>query len=85
MVPALDKEPKEEKLKIPKGIQSGDMLTIKGGGIPYLNRNSRGNQIVQIIVKTPRKLTKRQEELLKELADIESKHGSKGLFKSLFL
>jgi len=85
MVPALDKEPKEEKLKIPKGIQSGDLLTIKGGGIPYLNRNSRGNQIVQITVKTPRKLTKRQEELLKELGEIESKNGGKGLFKNLFL
>jgi molecular chaperone DnaJ len=84
-IPALDKEPKETKLKIPKGIQSGDLLTIKGGGIPYLNRSGRGNQIVQIIVTTPRKLTKRQEELLRELGELDGKNGNKGLFKNLFL
>lgn len=83
-VPALDREPKEETLKIPKGTQSGDLLTIKGGGIPYLNRSGRGNQTVQIIVKTPSKLTKRQEELLRELGELDSKNGSKGLFKNLF-
>jgi molecular chaperone DnaJ len=84
-IPALDKEPKKTKLKIPKGTQSGDLLTIKGGGIPYLNRSGRGNQIVQIIVTTPRKLTKRQEELLRELGKLDSKNGSKGLFKNLFI
>lgn len=83
-VPALDREPRQEKLKIPKGIQSGDLLTIKGGGIPYLNRGARGDQIVQVIVKTPRKLTKRQEELLKELGELDSKHEKTGLLKNLF-
>jgi len=84
-VPALDKEPKETKLTIPKSTQSGDLLTIESGGIPYLNRKGRGNQIVQVIVKTPNKLTKRQEELLRELGELDTKHGSKGLFKNLFL
>ncbi len=84
-IPALDREPMETKLKIPKGVQSGDLLTIKGGGIPYLNRSGRGNQIVQVIVKTPHKLTKRQEELLRELGELDTKNGSKGFFKSLLL
>jgi molecular chaperone DnaJ len=83
-IPALDREPKETMLTIPKGTQSGDLLTIKGGGIPYLNRSGRGNQIVQVIVTTPRKLTKRQEELLRELGELEKKNGNKGLFKNLF-
>ncbi len=83
-VPALEKEPKEATLKIPKGIQSGDLLTIKGGGIPYLNRSGRGDQIVQVLVKTPRKLTKRQEELLRELGELDSKNGSTGILKNLF-
>ena len=84
-VPALDREPKETELTVPKGIQSGDLLTIKDGGIPYLNRSGRGSQIVQVIVKTPDKLTKRQEELLRELGELDNKNGSKGIFKNLFL
>jgi len=83
-VPALAKEPKQEKLKIPKGIQSGDLLTIKGGGIPYLNRGGvRGDQIVQVIVTTPRKLTKRQEELLRELGKLDTTNGKTGRLKKL--
>lgn len=83
-VPALDQEPREETLAIPRGIQSGELLTIKDGGIPYLNRGGRGDQIVQVIVKTPRKLTKRQEELLRELGELDSKNEGRGLLKNLF-
>jgi molecular chaperone DnaJ len=83
-VPTLDREAKETTLTIPRGIQSGDLLTIKGGGIPYLNRSGRGDQIVQVIVTTPRKLSKRQEELLRELGKLDSKPGGKGLLKNLF-
>ncbi len=84
LVPALDTADREEKLTIPKGIQSGELLTIKGGGIPYLNRGGRGDQIVQVIVKTPRKLTKRQEELLRELGELDSQNEGRGLIKNLF-
>jgi len=83
-VPALDREAKETTLTIPRGMQSGDLLTIRHGGIPYLNRSGRGDQIVQVIVTTPRKLTKRQEELLRELGEFDSKQGGKGLLKNLF-
>ncbi|MBM4310314.1 MAG: molecular chaperone DnaJ [Deltaproteobacteria bacterium] len=83
-VPALDKEPREATLTIPRGIQSGELLTIKGGGIPYLNRGGRGDQIVQVIVKTPRKLNKRQEELLRELGELDSKNKGGGCSKILF-
>ena len=50
----------KEKLKIPKGIQSGELLTIKGAGIPYINGKGRGNEILQVIVNTPKNLSKRQ-------------------------
>jgi len=74
-----------EKLKIPRGIQAGELLSIKGAGISYLNSNGRGDEIVQIIVKTPTKLSKRQEELFKELAKVEQENEkNKGLFKNLF-
>ena len=55
---------------------------VKGPGVVFIHRS---DQIVQVIVTTPRKLTKRQEELLRELGELESKNDSKGLFKNLFL
>jgi len=82
MVPTLEGE---EKLKIPKGIQAGDLLTIRGAGIPYLNGGGRGDQIVQLLVKTPTNLSKRQLELFRELAKLEEEHAdNKGFIKNLF-
>jgi molecular chaperone DnaJ len=57
-----------KKITIPQGIQSGETLYLKGEGIPYLKGGGRGDQIIQVIVRTPTKLTKRQEELLREFA-----------------
>ena len=74
-----------EKLKISKGIQSGDLLSIKCAGIPYINGSGRGDQIIQIIVKTPRKLSKRQQELFRELAVLEKEsEKDKGFIKNFF-
>ena len=73
-----------EKLHIPKGIQFGDTLTIKGAGIPYLHGRGRGDEIVQIIIKTPTKLSKRQEELFHELAALEGIDKEKTGFKRFF-
>lgn len=75
-----------EQLHIPHGTQSGDLLTIKGAGIPYLNGMGKGNQIVQVIVKTPTSLSSRQEELFRELAGLEGERvdKEKSKFKKLF-
>jgi molecular chaperone DnaJ len=72
-----------ETLHILQGIQSGDLLTIKGAGIPYLNGMGKGDEIVQVLVKTPSNLSKRQEELFRELACLEgtSVEREKGKFK----
>ncbi|MGB9630309.1 MAG: molecular chaperone DnaJ, partial [Thermodesulfobacteriota bacterium] len=53
-------------ITIPKGIDSGEVLKIKGEGFPRLRGSGRGDQLVQVIIKTPKNLTKRQEELLRE-------------------
>lgn len=68
-VPTLDAEPCD--LAIPGGSQSGDILSVRGAGLPVLNGRSRGDMAVRVVIETPRKLTPRQEELLRELADIE--------------
>jgi molecular chaperone DnaJ len=58
-------------LTIPKGTQSGDVLKLKGRGMPDINGRGRGDQLIEIHVETPRNLSPRQEELLRELAELE--------------
>jgi molecular chaperone DnaJ len=53
-------------LKIPRGSQSHTLFRFKEQGMPYLNSSSRGDLLVKVIVKIPEKLTKKQEELMKE-------------------
>lgn len=57
-----------EKIKIPKASQPGDLITIKGKGVPHLRRKGRGNLYVQLNVKIPERLSKKQEQLLKDFA-----------------
>jgi molecular chaperone DnaJ len=63
-VPTLDGN---EELAIPAGTQTGETFRLRGKGIPYLQRNGRGDQVVIVHVRTPTGLTTRQKELLQEL------------------
>ncbi|MDO8559051.1 MAG: molecular chaperone DnaJ [bacterium] len=64
-VPTLDKT--KILLNIPQGIESGKVLRISGKGIPHFQGYGRGNMYVELIIRTPQKLTKKQKELLEEL------------------
>jgi molecular chaperone DnaJ len=64
-VPTLDGA---ARVKIPAGTQSGQVFKLKGRGIPDLNGYGRGDQVVRVMVETPRKLSPRQRELLEEFA-----------------
>ena len=57
-------------ISIPRGTQSGEVFKLKGLGIPFMRGFGRGDQYVQVMVKTPTDLTKQQEELLREFAKI---------------
>ena len=61
-----------KKLRIPKGTQPGDVFYFHGEGITSLRSGKRGDQIIQVDIKTPTNLTKKQEALLKEFAAIEA-------------
>jgi molecular chaperone DnaJ len=61
----------ETDLNIPKGTQPGDIFRLRGEGIPSLRNGHRGDQIVQVNVKTPTNLNKKQISLLKEFAALE--------------
>jgi molecular chaperone DnaJ len=59
-------------VKIKPGTQSGEIIRLKGDGVPNLRGYGRGDLLIDIQVKTPVKLNKRQEELLREFAKIEN-------------
>ncbi|MCK4389030.1 MAG: molecular chaperone DnaJ [Desulfobacterales bacterium] len=62
----------EKKLHLPKGTQPGDVFRFSGEGIPSLRGYGKGDQIIQVLVKTPTGLTKKQEALLKEFAKLDA-------------
>ena len=66
-----------KSLKIPKGANNGDILRFRGEGFSNLRGFGRGDQIMELHVETPTKLTKRQEELLREFAEIEKEKKEK--------
>ncbi len=58
----------EVKLKIRAGTQPGTMIRLRGRGIKRLRGYGRGDQYIRLQVKIPRKLTKKQKEVLKSLS-----------------
>ncbi len=71
---------------VPRGTQSGEMIRIKGRGMPDISGRGRGDELVEVVVETPRHLTPRQEELLREFAEIEHEQVSprrKSFFEKL--
>jgi len=75
-----------KNIAIPKGIESGEILKIKGEGFTRTRGYGRGDQIVQIIVKTPKNLSKKQEEILRDFEELGKRedrggNGWKGFFK----
>jgi molecular chaperone DnaJ len=58
----------EEELVIPEGTQPGSTILVRGKGMPPLRRGRPGDLRVVVNVVIPRKLSKRQRELLTELS-----------------
>jgi molecular chaperone DnaJ len=58
---------KKISLKIPQGMESGKVLRISGKGIPHFSGLGRGNLYIKFNIKTPKKLTRKQKELLEKL------------------
>jgi molecular chaperone DnaJ len=69
-------------VKISPGTQNGDVIRLRGEGVPGLRGSARGDLFIDIQVKTPVNLNNRQKEILREFAEIEeSKKSSERLFK----
>jgi molecular chaperone DnaJ len=56
------------RIAVPAGAQSGQRLRLKGKGMSVLRSTARGDLYVELAVETPVALSKRQQELLQELA-----------------
>jgi molecular chaperone DnaJ len=69
------------EMTIPKGCQPEAKLVMRGKGIPHLQGGGRrgggrkGNQIVHLKIQIPKKITARQEELLREFHKEEEESG----------
>ncbi|OGZ69234.1 MAG: molecular chaperone DnaJ [Candidatus Staskawiczbacteria bacterium RIFCSPHIGHO2_02_FULL_42_22] len=64
-IPTL--EGKNIVLTVPPGTESGRMLRISGKGIPHFDEYGRGNLYVELQINTPKKVSKRQKQILDEL------------------
>jgi len=63
-VPTLDGK---VLLKVPAGTASHKVFRLKGKGIARLDGYGRGDQLVRVVAWVPEKVSKKEEELLKEL------------------
>lgn len=74
------------KMKIPEGTQSGKVLRLRNKGIQDLRGHGRGDQLVEIKVMTPQKLSAKQKDLLREFAKAgggDLPEESKGFFERM--
>jgi curved DNA-binding protein len=66
-VPTIDQ--KTLRLKIPPGTQNNARFRLKGYGMPRIDGSGRGDAFVQVIITVPRKLSKKQKALVKDMAE----------------
>ncbi len=81
-VPTIDGK---ARMVLPPGTQPGTVFRLKGKGMPVLGSSSKGDLFVTITIDVPKKLTKKQKELLMEFAKATKEHIStkKGFFSKL--
>jgi molecular chaperone DnaJ len=82
-IPGLDGE---VTLRVPEGTQSGKEFRIRNHGVPHLNESGRGDLLVEVMVQTPKKLSRTQRELVRQLADsmaVENKPASRNMLNKM--
>ncbi len=56
------------EFQVPPGTQSGKVFRLRNKGVRHLSGQGRGDQFVHVTVEVPRHLTKKQKELMEQLA-----------------
>jgi molecular chaperone DnaJ len=54
------------RVKIPEGSQTGKQFRLKGKGMPVMRSKTQGDMYIQVEVETPKNLTRKQKDLLKD-------------------
>ncbi len=68
-------------LRIPPGTDSETIFRMKGSGMPSIHGRGKGDQMVKVQIQVPKKLKKKQKELLKNLGEDKP---SVGFLKKIF-
>ena len=62
-------EDEKVTVRVPEGCQNGQVVRTRGYGMPRFRSDARGDLFTHVAVEVPRKLGKRERELLEQLAD----------------
>ena len=60
------------RLRVPAGTQSGELLRLRGQGLPELGTTRRGDQVVRVVVWVPDRLSPGQERIYRQLKAVEA-------------
>uniref|UniRef100_UPI0037BE7720 DnaJ C-terminal domain-containing protein n=1 Tax=Exiguobacterium sp. TaxID=44751 RepID=UPI0037BE7720 len=71
-------------LKILAGTQTGSRFRLRGNGLPNVRSGHHGDQYVNVVVITPKNLTERQKELLREFNEISDEKGVEEQHEGVF-
>lgn len=73
------------KVKLPAGTQDGKQFKVRGAGAPRAKKNGaeKGNLIVRVGVVVPKKLKRREREILEALAEERDEDVREDLFKKV--
>lgn len=63
-------------IKVPSGTQPGEILRVKGAGMPRLNSRGSGDLLVKVNIEVPKHLSAKQKELLGQLMEESGKKKS---------
>lgn len=76
------------KIKIPAGTQAGKILRLKGKGLPSVQSYGTGDQLINVNIWTPKKLTAEETALMEKMRDMPNFHpapdkSEKGFFERM--
>lgn len=63
-------------ITVPAGTQPGEVIRLRNQGMPDPHGGHRGDLLVEFHVEVPKKLSKKQEELLRQLSELDDKQVS---------
>ncbi len=66
------------RLQVPPGTQSHTLLRLRGKGLPRMRGGGRGDQLVQVVVVTPERLSAEERKLLERLAELQGNGAATG-------